>query len=55
MKPKTTVLYARVPVEVKAEIDARAEREQRTISAVVTRMLTHAVMCENKIIVTDEL
>jgi predicted HicB family RNase H-like nuclease len=55
VKHETETLYARVPKEVMAEVRARAEREQRTLAAVVSRMLTHAMLCPHKITIHDVL
>jgi len=54
-KEQTEVLYVRIPRSIMEEVRKRADREERTLSAVATRMLRHAMLCEHKITVTEEL
>lgn len=55
MKKATEVLYVRIPVEVMNVIRKRASKEQRTIAVTAERMLRHAILCEHKVEITDEL
>jgi hypothetical protein len=54
-KEPTETLYVRLPVSIVNEIRRRAEQEQRTIAVTTARMLTHTMLCEHKVTVTEEL
>lgn len=44
MTAKTTTLYARLPVEVKAAVDAWADEHGKTMAGAVTELLRRALV-----------
>lgn len=47
-KPATETIYARIPAELKAQLDARCEEEERTLAVMVSRAIRHFLACDHK-------
>lgn len=47
-KPTTETVYARIPAELKAQLDARCEEEERTLAVMISRALRHFLTCDQK-------
>lgn len=55
MAEPTETIYARVPIELKAQLEARCKEEERTLAVMVARAIRHFLACDQKPIkATDE-
>lgn len=44
----TETIYARVPLDLKAQLDARCKEEERTLAVMVARAIRHFLACEER-------